>query len=401
MQTVPPPAAHRPRRAAKAAKVRRKHFVLLLLMVVATGLLISGLSDLVRYMAPWGNLTWLLGEPKFLDRPRHVLLVGLDRDERGARGDLFMVLRLDTRFPAVTAFSLPVDTQTTIPGYGVGKLRDVPAVGGTPLSKQTVESLLGIPIDRSVVLAPAGAIELIDRLGGAELLVPTAIQFRDGATSETVTLAVGKHKLGGKEAVAFARYRSTEGGDMKRISRQQALVSALIRQATRNSWKTGNLLGILTRVSTGDLTRAEAEEVARFFQDRPPTRFTTIPGNPGYGGTWIPNPARIAALLERLDSSKERATPRTPVAEIRYSPAREKAAAGLANALVDRGVTVVRTAPLDEEDATVVVTRDPSGRVDHIVRTLLPAAPWVLSDDPSPYSADYTIVIGRDAPEGP
>jgi hypothetical protein len=87
------------------------------------------------------------------------------------------------------------------------------------------------------------------------------------------------------------------------------------------------------------------------------------------------------------------------VAEIRFSSNREKTASGLANSLVDRGVTVVRTAPLEEEDPSHVVARDLSGRVDHIVRTWLPAAPWVLSDDPSPYSADYTIVVGMDAPD--
>ncbi len=400
MQTVPPPVAHRPRRAATAAQVRRRHFALLLLLVVGAGFLLSGVLMLARFVAPWGNLKWLLGEPRFLDRPRHVLVVGVDRESRGARGELFMVLRLDTRYPAVTAISFPVETQTTIPGYGVGKLKDVPAVGGGPLARQTVETLLGITLDRAVVLDPAGAQTFVHSLGGVELLVPAVLNFRDSVTGESMALAAGMRRLDGKEAVAFGRLRSSDAGDLKRIARQQSLASALMRQAQRSPWNLPEATKTLVKVAGGDLKQQETEEVVRFLQSKPPTRFTTIPGNPGYGGAWIPNPGRISALLDRLDKAKERPSSRTPMAEIRFTMAREKAAINLANALVDRGVTVVRTAPLDEEDSTLVVTREPSGRVDNIVRTLLPAAPWVLSDDPSPYSADYTIVVGRDAPDG-
>ncbi|MBM3267073.1 MAG: LCP family protein [Candidatus Sericytochromatia bacterium] len=399
LQKVVPSGTRRPRRAASAAQVRRRHFAILLLLLAGLVALAAGLMMVARYVAPWGNLSWLLGNPKFLDRPRNVLVVGLDREGRGARGDLYMLARLDTRVPAVTILSVPVETQTTIPGYGVGKLADVPAVGGGPLARQTIEALLGVGVDRLVILDPGLQGRVIDRLGGIDVLVTRAMAFKAPGAAATVQVPAGKQRLDGKRAIAFAAARSGDAGDLKRISRQQYLAAAILRQAGRNPWKLASATKALVKEAGGDLAQPEAEEVVRFLESHPTTRFTTIPGDPGYGGAWIPSPTRIQALLERVESLKQKPGAKTPMAEIRFSPKREKAANGLANQLVDRGVTVVRTAPLEEEDATNVVAREPSGRVDHIVRTLLPAAPWVLSDDPSPYSADYTIVVGLDAPE--
>ncbi len=399
LQRVVPPGMHRPRRAATAAQVRRRHFAILLLLLVGIGFFLSGILMVARYVAPWGNLEWLLGNPKFLDRPRNVLIVGLDREGRGARGELYMLMRLDTRVPAATLLSVPVETQTTIPGYGVGKLKDVPAVGGGPLARQTIEALLGTTVDRTIMLDPAAESRLIDKLGGIDLLVPRPATFKAAPGAEAIQLKAGKQRLDGKHAVAYAYVRSGDSGDLERIARQQFLASAVLRQAGRNPWKLADATKAVVKDAGGDLKQPEAEEIVRFLESRPTTRFTTIPGNPGYGGAWIPNPTRIEALLERVESLKDKPGAKAPIAEIRFSPQREKAAAGLANQLVERGVTVVRTAPLEQEEATSVVAREPSGRVDHIVRTLLPAAPWVLSDDPSPYSADYTIVVGPDAPD--
>jgi LCP family protein required for cell wall assembly len=399
MQTVPPPGVHRPRRAATAAQVRRRHFALLLVLILGGGILVTGLLLIARFVAPWGNLTWLLGEPRFLDRPRSVLLIGLDRQGRGARGDLYAVARLDPRFPAATFMAVPVETQTTIPGYGVGKLKDVPAVDRGPLARQTIEALLGLSIDRLVVIEPADGETLIDKLGGIEVLIPKAAAYKPPDGGPAIALEAGRKRLDGKHAIAYARLRSGDSGDLKRIARQQFVVSSAIREAARSPFKLGGVLDSFMKSAEGDLQPTEAEEIIRFLQNIPTTRFVVIPGNPGYDGAWIPNPGRIAALLDRLENPRERSGSPSPMAEIRFSAAREQAADRLADTLVDRGVTVVRSAPLEEDEATYVIAREPSGRVDHIVRALLPAAPWVLSDDPSPYSADYTVVIGKDAPE--
>jgi hypothetical protein len=234
----------------------------------------------------------------------------------------------------------------------------------------------------------------------ADVLVVGAASFRPPDDGAAIQVPAGKQRLGGRKALAYASVRSGDAGDLKRVTRQQFLAAAVLRQAGRNPWRLADATKALVKEAGGDVKPPEADEIVRFLESRPITRFTTIPGNPGYGGAWIPNPARIQALLDRLEHLKDTPDrPRTPIAEIRFSASRAKAAESLATRLVDRGVTVVRTAPLEEEEATSVVAREPSGRVDHIVRTLLPAAPWVLSDDPSPYSADYTIVVGSDAPD--
>lgn len=397
---------HHVRRSRKAASavVRRRQIILLAGLGLVMGLSTSLVVALLRTHSFGLSVGWLMGEPKFLDRPRSVLVIGLDRAARGARGDLFSVFRLDPRAREIFALSLPHETQTTIPGFGVGRLKDVPVVGEYQLARQTIEALLGLAIDRTVVFLPKGAQALIDTIGGVEMHVPRALTFRDPDTGEGIALEVGKRRLTGKQVVALARSRPSPT-DLGRITLQQALADATIRKVMTRPWQVVQVTrGILASCTT-DLKASEANEIGLFLQAKPPIVYAMLPGNPGYGNTWIPSPSRFANFLVAFDPNSQHkekiltiSSSKQPIAEILFAARHSKAATNLANSLTERGVMVLRISPLEIDEPTYIISRNVAAKVDETIRSLIPSAPWLLTDDDSPYSADYTLVLGRDTP---
>ncbi|MER3438248.1 MAG: hypothetical protein C4346_12050, partial [Chloroflexota bacterium] len=106
-----------------------------------------------------------------------ILLMGVDARpgeaiDIGVRPDSLMVLRLNPETGSCRILSIPRDTRTELPGYGLTKVNHALAVGGIPYQKQVVELLLGIPIDHYVLVDFAGFETLVDAVGGITIDVP-------------------------------------------------------------------------------------------------------------------------------------------------------------------------------------------------------------------------------------
>ncbi|MFQ3679614.1 MAG: LCP family protein [Pseudanabaenaceae cyanobacterium] len=192
-----------------------------------------------------------LGLPS-LTRPVHVLVLGtvvLSVDLPGATtpppgqpfahvegnleglSDAILLLRFDPRVKKVTALSIPRDSRVDIPGYGIGKINSANYFGGAALAALTVSQTLGnVPIDRYVRLNVNGFGELIDALGGVEVVVPKPLKYRDDSQRLYIDLPAGRQKLDGAKAIQYMRYRDAEYGDVGRVQRQQALLRALKEQ---------------------------------------------------------------------------------------------------------------------------------------------------------------------------
>ncbi|NJK60790.1 MAG: LCP family protein [Oscillatoriales cyanobacterium SM2_1_8] len=192
-----------------------------------------------------------LGLPN-LTRPVHVLVLGtvvlsvdlpgatpppagqaFDHVEGNLEGlsDAMLLLRFDPRANKVTALSIPRDSRVEIPGYGVGKINSANYFGGAGLAALTVSQTLGnVPIDRYVRLNVHGFGQLMDAVGGVEVVVPKPLKYRDDSQRLYIDLPAGRQKLDGAKAIQYMRYRDAEYGDVGRVQRQQALVRALKEQ---------------------------------------------------------------------------------------------------------------------------------------------------------------------------
>lgn len=89
-----------------------------------------------------------------------------------------------------------------------------------------------VQIDRYVRVSTAAFKEIVDLVGGVEVLVPKDMQYEDKTQGLVIDLKAGLQTLNGDEAEQFARYRQDAYGDIGRVQRQQILLKALRQRMT-------------------------------------------------------------------------------------------------------------------------------------------------------------------------
>ena len=169
----------------------------------------------------------------------NILVMGLDlRDWEGegpSRTDTMILFTLDPVTRSAGMLSIPRDLWVYIPGFDYGKINtayylgeayDTPG-GGPGLAIQTVEQLLGVPINYYAQVDFYAFERLIDEIGGIEVEVPYEMSVDPLGPGNTVTLPAGLQELDGPTALAYARNRDTIGGDFDRAQRQQQVIMAI------------------------------------------------------------------------------------------------------------------------------------------------------------------------------
>lgn len=206
----------------------------------------------------------------FAAKPRvNLLLLGGDGglNRRGIRTDALLLASVDTRTGQTELISLPRNLQHVPlrPGtrlaaaypngfadfwFGIYTAAEAnpalmpqvrPENAGAAAITDTVGYVTGLDIDYYALINMAGFTKLVDSLGGVTLTVrsgdgkPIPIggsHAGDGTvlTAPHDSLALGRQKLDGADALWYARSRFS-GGDAERQARQRCLLSALARQA--------------------------------------------------------------------------------------------------------------------------------------------------------------------------
>ena len=167
-----------------------------------------------------------------------VLTMGLDyRDwlagEGPPRTDSMMLLTIDPVNGTAGMLSIPRDLWVNIPGgFGYGRINTAYQLGegnrlpggGPQLAMDTVEELLGVPVDYYAQIDFSAFVRFIDEIGGVKIDVPEKIVVDPLGDNNSKTLKPGRQVLPGELALAYARARKTEGGDFDRAQRQQQVI---------------------------------------------------------------------------------------------------------------------------------------------------------------------------------
>ena len=247
---VPPPptghtaARHRTGRQSRGASAQRKRssggrVFRLAALIVALGLL---LTCLLLVVLP---AVFSAGR----DGRINLLLLGIDR--RGGTGwayrtDTIMVVTLDPDSRAAGILSIPRDLQLAIPGIGqdrintanvYGYLQDNPG-GGPALLEATIEADFGIPIDGYLMVDFRAFVEIVDTLGGFDVVVPKSLHDTrypdprpgDPHAFKTIRFEPGLQHMDGRRALEYARSRMSTS-DFDRAKRQQLVLLAIRERA--------------------------------------------------------------------------------------------------------------------------------------------------------------------------
>jgi len=167
-----------------------------------------------------------------------LLLMGLDyRDwisgEGPPRTDTMILFTIDPINRTAGILSIPRDLWVNIPGYSYGRINTAyqlgeafqhPNGGGPGLALETVEELLGVPVDYYAIIDFFAFERFIDEIGGVKVDVQEKMKVDPLGDNNTKTLRPGLQTLSGELALAYARARKTEGGDFDRAERQQQVI---------------------------------------------------------------------------------------------------------------------------------------------------------------------------------
>lgn len=161
----------------------------------------------------------------------NMLLMGVDARPGQAidgdvRPDSLSVLHVDGTTGVCRILSVPRDTRTELPGYGLTKINHALALGGVPYETLVVEQLLGIQIDHFALVDFGGVEGIVDAVGGVTVTNNRAFE------ASGFTFPEGEIELDGERALAYTRFRYDERGDFGRQERQQQVIRALLAQTS-------------------------------------------------------------------------------------------------------------------------------------------------------------------------
>ncbi|SEM78708.1 LCP family protein [Lihuaxuella thermophila] len=175
------------------------------------------------------------------EEPFAVMLLGADtidvEEEKslGWRPDVIMIAAVNPKTKSAKLVSIPRDTYVKIANTGGhrSKINDAAMAGVkrgiNPVDnvRQTVENLLGIPIDYYAKVNFQGFVDIVDAVGGVD--VYNTRSFRGPAIGKKIFIGYGDQHLDGMKALAYVRQRKDDPeGDMGRNKRQQEVISKII-----------------------------------------------------------------------------------------------------------------------------------------------------------------------------
>ena len=187
----------------------------------------------------------------------NILLIGLDyRDwtagEGAPRSDTMILLTIDPLSKTAGTLSIPRDLWVNIPGFGYSRINTAYSSGegsklpggGPALAMKTVEQLLGVPVQYYAQIDFYTFVQFIDVIGGIYVYSDEELVLDPlGPGDDHIRITCcGMRHLNGKKALAYARNRKTEGGDIDRAKRQQKVIIG-IRNQILNPENFPSLLG--------------------------------------------------------------------------------------------------------------------------------------------------------------
>ncbi len=329
-----------------------------------------------------------------------ILVVGVD--DSGSRGlaDTILVAVVHPRTGELAGLHLPRDSRVFIPGLGVRRINEAYAHGGLPLMRDTVELLLGVPIDHHIQLCVNGLVELVDAIGGVEIEVEKRMHYRDRAQGLVIDLRPGLQRLDGYQAMGYVRFRQDAHGDLARIERQRSFLRAVARQLSlpQNVARLPKLAQAFVETVETDLSVRDILHLKRMVDRLGPdsVHMETLPGRPRLVGG--------QSMLVLQEREVQRAVDRilkgvgVSVAVLNGSQV-DGLAARAASRLEERGCEVVQVGNAEQpSDTTLVIDhRGQTSRAERVAAWL--GCGVVTSRPDGDSAADVTVVVGRDLVE--
>lgn len=293
----------------------------------------------------WGNILWLLwiavflfggtvagwlgrskvmvdgiqgltADPKetFGQNAVNILLLGCDEDlapggqtvlKQAGRADMILLARLDFDKKAITGISIPRDTRVRLkggPDHKLNAYHNLAKPGkANEFQQKAVEVLTGVKVDHTIQIDYSAFQELIDSVGGVEVMIKHRMDYVDKAGGLFVDFRPGRKLLDGYDAMCYVRYRKTtpksalypkggEGdpkaeGDFVRTERQRQLLLAFQGSVLKHITSLPEIVEKGVAVLGGALSTKQIAALATFQKKvgQKNVKMLRMPTKPGRG----------------------------------------------------------------------------------------------------------------------
>lgn len=199
--------------------------------------------------------------------------------------DTILVAHLVPEQKKIYLFSLPRDLLVKIPdSYNFTKLNALYAFNKNNSGRefdliiQKAQGITGLTINHYIFVDLAAVKNLVDLLGGVNILVKKDILDTafpgPNHSYQTFTIRAGWRYLDGETALKYIRSRHSEGGDFDRIGRQQEVLQALKQKVLAlNFWDVSTFFNIYQTLSSHIKTDLGLWGIEDFWQ-----KIKLIPG---------------------------------------------------------------------------------------------------------------------------
>lgn len=209
------------------------------------------------------------GGGQLAEGPSNVLVLGVDErpesEEEGSRTDTIMLVRVMPESGDVKLLSVPRDLLVEVAPGQEDRINAAYNFGGIEQTITAFEEYSDVSVDHYAIVDFEGFKDVINAMGGVEVDVEDEIPPK-------YKIEDGLQNLNGQQALFYARYRGTSGGDLDRIRHQQQLVAALRSQAF--DWNTVKQLPEILRVANRnvqtDVGFADGVSIGRILIRRGP-----------------------------------------------------------------------------------------------------------------------------------
>jgi len=341
--------------------------------------------------------------PPFGGRERvTILAVGCDSSSNQGLADTIIVMTVAPKTGEISALAIPRDSRVEIPGVGVRRINTSHVIGGMPLTIQTVELLLGLPIDKYIEINVPGITKLIDAIGGVDIDVQKRMYYRDRSQNLRIDLQPGLQHLNGAQATGYVRFRHDASGDLGRIERQRHFLRAVITQLMKpnNVARLPQLAEAFVETVNTDLAVKDLLALKKIVEQAGPNsiRAETLPGEPKmiHGQSMIElDSDRVREAISRVLLGQGLSV------EVLNGTEVNGLAARVAARLEEAGCEITQVANAAEKsDTTLVISRRGGSRRAERVASWIGMG--VISVQPEGDSlADVTVIVGRDLTTNP
>lgn len=240
-----------------------------------------------------------------------LLILGCDEDRayggktilrKYARSDVMLVAKIDFKKKRVGGVSIPRDLEVSVPGYMPQKINAYHSIGGKDLAEQAAEQVVGIPIDRTIVINYDAFQKMVDAAGGVTVYVDKKMDYDDDRGHLHVHLKPGRQLLNGYKAMGFVRFRHDSGSDIRRQSRQKDFLIAFKESVKNNPATFPEVTNRAEEVLNGALDSREVAALGLYLRGIPNDNIklgqVPVVDKPGPGWNLLINESKLREVLE-------------------------------------------------------------------------------------------------------